>query len=292
MIIIKISGGLGNQLFQYAFGRYLSVKFNTEMKFDVQTNYNSLSFTKRSVGLNNFNIHLEQASKDEINKFKYFENIFLARVERKLVKKMPFLNKRYLVQNLNKTEYGKADFRNNCYYDGYWQSEDYFEPIINKLKKEFKSSFIPVLDDINNSHLNEIKNSKSVSIHIRRGDYISIKSNEAIFCTCSINYYEKAIKYINDKINNPLFFVFSDDIEWVKNNFKGEQFRIIANNSHSPELDLFLMSNCKHNIIANSSFSWWGAWLNQNRNKIVISPSFWLKNSHCDSITPKDWIKI
>lgn len=295
MIIVKISGGLGNQLFQYSFGRYLSGKFNTELKFDIQTNYTSSDFTSRSVGLGNFNINLNLATKKEIYEFKYFDNEFIARIERKLVQKLPFLNRRYVVQNLNKSQKNDQNYKNDCYYDGYWQSENYFKPIASILKQEFISNFKPILDDTNSFFLQEIRNSESISIHIRRGDYISIESNKSRFSTCSLKYYEKVINYLKDKINLPLFFIFSEDIDWVKNNFKGEHFRMVTNNSKSPEIDLFLMSNCKHNIIANSSFSWWGAWLNCNKEKVIIAPEKWYNGKLNDStmdLIPETWIRM
>jgi hypothetical protein len=115
MLIIKISGGLGNQLFQYSFGRNLSRKFNTELKFDIQTNYKLSGFTRRSFGLGSFNINLNIATKKEISKFKCTEATIFARLERKLVQKFPFLNRKYIVQNLHNRQTGQLKYRNNCY---------------------------------------------------------------------------------------------------------------------------------------------------------------------------------
>ena len=292
MIIVKISGGLGNQLFQFSFGRYLSIKLSTEAKFDIQTISNSNRHTPRSFGLGDLNLKIDIA---ETNNFKNI-NLFighelLSKIERKLVQIMPFLNRNYVVQNLYKSQYNKLNYRDNCYYDGYWQSEKYFEPIKDILRKELE--FTPILNSHNTAHLNEIKSSRSVSIHIRRGDYISHKSNMDLYKSCSLEYYRAAIDYLENKIAQPLFYIFSDDPEWTKNNFKGEKFRIMDNNSQSPAIDLFLMKKCQHNIIANSSFSWWAAWLNSNSNKIVIAPTKWYNNNWSDKdIIPESWTKI
>lgn len=293
MIIVKITGGLGNQLFQYAFGKYLSVKLNTELKFDIQTNYDSSNFTNRSVGLANFNIKLNLASKNEIDEFKYFNNKLFARIERKFVQKLAFLNRSYMVQNSLNPQKNIVKFRNNCYYDGYWQSEDYFKQIANILQQELKSNFNPVLSEPNRYLLNEIRNSESVSIHVRRGDYISIQLNNSLFSICSLKYYEEAINYIKRKIKNPLFFVFSDDIEWAKENLRGDNFIFVTGNE--PADDMYLMSLCEHNIIANSTFSWWGAWLNKNSEKIVIAPKQWYNgklNKSTKDLIPAEWIRI
>lgn len=295
MIVVKISGGLGNQLFQYSFGRYLSVKFNTELKFDIQINSNSSNFTNRSIGLINFNINLNLANNNEIVKFKYFENEILARTERKLVKKFPFLNKRYVVQDLIKYNNSKPTFRDNCYYDGYWQSEEYFKSIEDIIRNDLDFKF--QLSQNIESLLDDINSNESVSIHIRRGDYISIKANSKLLHTdlSTLEYYKKGIDFFITKFGHPRFFVFSDDIEWAKDNFEGSQFKFVDFNIDCPAIDMFLMSRCKNNIIANSSFSWWGAWLNPNPFKIVIAPKQWyngkLNNSTIELI-PETWIRI
>lgn len=291
MIIVKISGGLGNQLFQYSFGKFLSVCFNTELKFDIKTNSSISGFTNRSFGLNDLNLNINIASSDDIKKFKYFtNNTFLERLERKFVQIFPFINRQYKVQRFN-SQMNKG-FKDNCYYDGYWQSEKYFKTIEGIVRKDLE--FKPSLNSYNLELLNQIVDTESVSLHIRRGDYLTIKANTKIFAVCSVDYYNRAIDFFIGRLKSPKFFIFSDDYEFAKENFKGNQFRIVEN-SANPETDLYLMSKCKHNIIANSSFSWWGAWLNSNPNKIVISPIEWY-NEKLNNITmdliPSEWIKL
>ena len=142
MIIIRISGGQGNQLFQYSFGRSLSVELGTQLKFDDQTKCNYSFFKVRSFGLDHFNIELNQATKEDIDRCKYFDNGFYARVERKAVQELPFLNRKYLVQNFKSNQIFKQEFNDNCYYDGYWQSEKYFKSIESIIRNDliFKPS--------------------------------------------------------------------------------------------------------------------------------------------------------
>lgn len=293
MIIIKISGGLGNQIFQYSFGRSLSLKLNTDLKFDIQTNLDIASFTKRSVGLFNFDVNLNLASAEEINQFKCFNNKYLSRTERKIIQKLPLLNKRYIVQDPYNPYNTVDSFRDNCYYDGHWQSEKFFKSIESVIRKDLE--FNLKLDQVNSRLLEEIDASDSVSIHIRRGDYINIKANSKMFYTCPFEYYQKGVEILNSKSANQQYFVFSDEIDWAKKNFKGYNFRFIESNIDLPVIDLFLMTKCKNNIIANSSFSWWGAWLNQNPNKIVIAPKNWYKgslNRIINDLIPVEWKMI
>jgi hypothetical protein len=289
MVIVKISGGLGNQLFQYSFGRYLSTIYNTILKLDIQTKNNISGFTNRDVGLDKFNINIEFATSDEIIRYKWFKSGLLSRVERKLIQAMPFLNIKYIIQSPFCNKFNMNRMRDNCYYDGYWQSEKYFKPIADVLRSELTLSFSRYqLSD-------NIISSESVSLHVRRGDYLSIKSNSKLFAECSIQYYFGAINYILEKVSCCTFFIFSDDITWCKDKFKGDNFRYVESNMDCPEVDLFLMSQCKHNIIANSSFSWWGAWLNSNPDKIVIAPKGWYKgrkNRAINELIPSKWIMI
>lgn len=131
-------------------------------------------------------------------------------------------------------------------------------------------------------------------MHIRRGDYVANPKIAAYHGVCGMNYYQKAVQIIKEKITNPTFFIFSDDINWAKENFKGDEYYFVSNKEIKETEDLILMSLCKHNIIANSSFSWWGAWLNKNHEKTVIAPRHWLniKKDIAGKVLPDSWIKI
>jgi hypothetical protein len=282
MIIVKLKGGLGNQLFQYAFGRLLSIKRNTSVKFDV------LSVDKKDIHrdfkLDKFNTKIELASLEEIKKSEYpfgFISKIWTWVKRKILR---IYNVGYSEKIINSKE---------KYYDGYWQNYKYLEPIRKELLTE-----ISLKESINKKYselISRINSSNSVSIHIRRGDYVNDSKTKKAHVTFGLEYYEEAIKIIKDKIKDPVFFVFSDDISWIKENLKiNYPIFFVSNPEIKDYEELIIMSTCKHNIIANSSFSFWGAWLNQNQNKTVIAPIKWsnLYQKEYKNICPENWIRI
>lgn len=268
MIIVQLSGGLGNQLFQYALGRKLSIKNKTDL-FLYIGNLKEHS-TKRSMCLDKLNIDCKttnQTSNARVYKEKFFHYDPL----------IPLI-------------------RNNVFLKGYWQSEKYFRDIrhilLNEItpKNKLHSSFHEVDE--------HILNSESVSIHIRRGDYLS-KRNLEFHGVCSPEYYFKSIKYIMDVTGNKnlSFFVFSDDIKWARENIRDSNLSInyvSKDNSDFFTDEFFLMSKCKHNIISNSTFSWWAAWINQYSKKIVIAPSKWFTDIKIvtKDLIPNTWIRL
>lgn len=292
MIITKLIGGLGNQMFQYAAGKALALRHNTSVKVDdsfLKKPAQGID-TQRYFELDIFEEYVLIASLNETEKYlKRINNKFFRELQRRL----PFLFK-----SLRAVESGSSyhvDFEHypeNTYLDGFWQSELYF----SKYENEIRNLFIFKKDIINRntdlvSKINTAQN--SVSIHVRRGDYVKNPEANKFHGLCSLDYYSEAIKLITDKVSNVSLFVFSDDIPWCKENFKFNlpiEF-IETNNPHS---DLFLMTQCKHNIIANSSFSWWGAWLNNNANKIVIAPNRWFANKDVNTkdLIPSSWRKV
>jgi hypothetical protein len=181
----------------------------------------------------------------------------------------------------------------NSYLSGLWQTEKYFKDCEEIIRTEF--TFKQPLNKKNSELSETIRRKNSVSIHIRRGDYIYNSEEYKIHGLCSIDYYKKAVECIANKAGELTLFIFSDDIEWVKNNLKFD-FPIIFvdNNVDDIHEDLRLMSLCKHNIIANSTFSWWGAWLNNNKEKIVIAPKKWFNEFEADTkdIYPDSWMRI
>lgn len=179
----------------------------------------------------------------------------------------------------------------NSIFIGTWQSLKYFENIRSIVLDEFK--FKDIVDKSNREVIRMIKESKSVSIHIRRGDFLTSNWSNTHFVIRDLSYYNRAIDFIKAKIINPYFFIFSDDMDWVKNNLIVENaFYIEHNEGKKSYIDMHLMSLCEHNIIANSTFSWWGAWLNQNNSKIVVAPNIWLRGVNCKELMPKDWIYL
>lgn len=290
MIVVKLMGGLGNQMFQYAAGRCLSHLHKTELKLDLSfLNADPKNeYTKRKLELDFFNVKIEEASKEEINEFKIGTS---GAIRNTLQQKLPILFST-IVANENKRGFMKEfySYPKNLYLNGFWQSEKYFEPVKEILLKEF--TLKENLSSENQKLAQEIQNCNSVSLHIRRGDYVSNKVTNEFHGLCSLEYYMNAISKIKEKHGEIKVFVFSDDINWAKENIKETNTVFISRNpSH---IDMHLMSLCKHNIIANSSFSWWGTWLNKNAGKIVIAPKNWFAKQELNSpdIYPDNWIKL
>ncbi|MFP4486354.1 MAG: alpha-1,2-fucosyltransferase [Campylobacterales bacterium] len=186
------------------------------------------------------------------------------------------------------------NINHSIYLDGYWQSEKYFKKYENLIRDIFQ--FPKIKDDENLKVANEIVNSESISIHVRHGDYLASSKTNEFHGTCGIEYYKKSIEYITSKLENSTFFIFSDDIKWCEEKFVNVKNKTII--SHNTGLksyeDMRLMSLCKHNIIANSSFSWWSAWLNTNPNKIVIAPKKWINDENYETpdICPIEWMRF
>ena len=294
MIIVKLFGGIGNQMFQYAFGRALSLKHQVELKLDISvlSDKTNKEISDRDFELEAFGIKATIASKEEIKKFssgKMKKAIDLVSLS------VPFKRDFFYLR-----EPGFGFFRNalkapaNSYVDGYWQSEKYFMNIRPVLLKEF----FPVnpLSEKSKKTVEKIKSVNAVSIHVRRGDYYSNMVNAKYTGICTEPYYMTAIEKISAKIKDPFFFIFSDEPDWFKKNIKMKfPVEYIEHNTGRQSYeDMFLMSLCRHNIIANSSFSWWGAWLNQNAEKNVIAPAKWFNDDSkkISDLLPSTWIKI
>jgi hypothetical protein len=292
MIIVRLISGLGNQLFQYSVGRELSIKHNVPLKLDLSF-YDTQNLRENS--LMNFNINAEIATSKEIDKYKLFNGY--KKDEFYLYKKiLPFIPTQYIKHFKEKTWWlYDSDIRKigpNCYLDGYWQNYQY---LINLSHKTLKD--LTLKNNISNDarlQLEEMIKVNSVAIHVRRGDYVTDESARNYMGILPQSYFLDAIDFIKNKIDNPVFYIFSDDIEWFKKNIKLDlPTKFIENNPDY--IDLELMQNCKHNIISNSSFSWWAAFLNKNVNKIVISPKTWVNNpvlNNSVNIQMPNWIKI
>lgn len=290
MVITKLLGGLGNQMFQYAHAKSISLKIKTKVKLDQTELLNRLhnSYTHREYELGIFNLKVSIATKEEIKPF-FSSATFLA----KILKKVGIERNRLWKES--QTGVGnRLNNWQNIYLDGFWQSEKYFSQYKDQIIADFTFKDDPKGENL--MLMTKIKSITAVSIHIRRGDYLTMPSAIEYHEICSLDYYYKAIEFILLKINDPYFFIFSDEPQWVIDNLKLDYpFQIITHNVKEMSFeDMRLMSVCKHNIIANSSFSWWGAWLNQNPNKIVIAPKRWFKDSTIDTtdLIPKDWIRI
>jgi hypothetical protein len=286
MIISKITGGLGNQMFQYAIAKSIAQKRADKFKLDISF-YPKQSLRKYE--LNYFNIEENIATNNEIIKLAGDENFWF-----KLRKKLglnPTRAKSYFLEKETAVFDKKVfDYEKNIYLDGYWQDEEYFRDIREELLKDFTLKNNISIEA--KKYLKDIRNSQSVSVHVRRGDYIQNTHTNSVHGTCDLDYYQKAIKCIHEKVKSPNFYIFSDDIIWCKENFDFLENKVFVDDTKSAFDDLELMRNCKHNIIANSTFSWWAAWLNTYEKKIVIGPKIWW-NSRVDKNLALDrWVKI
>ena len=289
MILVKIIGGLGNQLFQYSMGRNLALKRNAELKLDIS---GFDAYQLRSYCLDRFNIVECIASPDEIKYFKKFE---------KKPGKINYLRNKfyadpdkYFTQRQFHFDPEVLNLPDNCYLDGYWQTEKYFKDIEDIIRKEItiKTS----LEGKNLEVAQRIGTSNSVCIHVRRGDYVSDPRTNAWHGTCDPLYYTQAMEIIASRVSKPQIFVFSDEIAWVKENitFPYPTEYVDHNDDSKNYEDLRLMSTCKHFIIANSSFSWWGAWLATHQHKIVIGPQKWFAGPkrNLSDLLPENWIRL
>lgn len=288
MIIVRLLGGLGNQMFQYAIGRNLAHTNNTELKLDITGYEKQAGITLRKYMLHVFNIQETLASKSEINKLK--KNSLIWKFVRKI--NPYFINNSYIEEKCFHFDPNILDISDNVYLNGSWQSEKYFSDISDIIRREFTLKNNP--NKTSDQTLTTIDSVNSVSLHIRRGDYVSNPLASQILGLLSLDYYENALAFITKKVKNAQVFVFSDDIVWAKKNLKTTlpiSF-IDHNNENMDSEDLRLMIHCKHHIIANSSFSWWGAWLSDNSQKIVVAPKRWFSNPNLDTkdLIPQDWI--
>ncbi|NWF57768.1 MAG: alpha-1,2-fucosyltransferase [Fischerella sp.] len=300
MIIVRLTCGLGNQMFQYAAGRRLAEIHSTLLKLDISRFEDIREY--RSYALNCFHIWEHIATPQEIEIFKQRKSkpmgqrlkslLYRSKADRKF-SEFQFEDSILQEQHFHfDPNFFQAP--NNVYLDGYWQSEKYFRDIQDIIRREFTVKYP---QDPKSQHIAElIGKTNSVSIHIRRGDYVEHPTIAPKHGFCDLDYYDRAISYISDRVSQPHFFIFSDDPHWVKENLHLKFPIIIVDHNGSTRNyeDLRLMSLCQHQIIANSSFSWWGAWLNSNPEKIVIAPVKWFSGIDYDTsdLVPDNWLRM
>lgn len=276
-------------MFQYAFGKNLANRNQCALKLDISF---FAGQQKRWYGLGHFSIKENFATSEECAKIMAIHYSRWGHLKRKYLGSQPHLVEE---QQLS-FDSPKLTIRDQSYLVGYWQSESYFKDISAVIRREFEIKAPPSIP--NQNMLSQINASNAVSIHIRRGDYADMGEVNKIHGTCSIKYYENAIKIIESKVKTPYFYVFSDDIQWAMKQLNLGHPTIFAdmNNDQFAFEDIRLMQHCKHHIIANSTFSWWGAWLNPNPDKIVVAPKVWFAdpvlNLQSSSIIPETWIRI
>lgn len=295
MVITQLLGGLGNQMFQYAVARRIAEKNNAELKLDISALNNFKEGTPRKYNLHAFDIADNFATEDEIATMKKRGDSFFSLAKKKLgLRISSYEGKSFVAEKHCHFDPEVLNLGDNVYLQGYWQSEKYFSDIEDIIRKDFAFKISPT--ESNQKMMDEIKSQNLASLHIRRGDYVSDQKTNQYHGICSLDYYARGAKLIAERNQNIRFLIFSDDIAWVKENLRLNYpmtFVDINDDEHNYE-DMRLMSLCRNNIIANSSFSWWGAWLNQNPEKIVIAPKRWFSDTNIDTsdLIPEKWIRI
>ncbi len=288
MIIIQLKGGLGNQMFQYALYRQLKSMGRT-VKIDDVSGF--VDDKLRVPVLHRFGIEYDKATREEVVEITDSRMDIFSRIRRKLTGRKTF--------RIDE-ESGIFDPRilqvENAYLVGYWQSDKYFanQSVIDELKDDFEKRPQDILkNSVSWTTLQQIECCESVSLHIRRTDYIDAEHIH-IHNICSEKYYKNAIDSIRNKFPGAVFFIFTDDKEWCKSHFHGPNFIVVEldEDSNTDIAEMTLMSKCKHHIIANSSFSWWAAWLNDSPDKIVIAPEKWINNRAMDDIYTQRMTKM
>ena len=288
MIIIQLKGGLGNQMFQYALYRELLHR-GRQVKIDDVKGFEHDKL--RVPVLDRFGIEYERATPAEVVKITDSYMDIFSRIRRKLTGRR--------TKEINEKE-GIFDPKilevEDAYLVGYWQSDKYFpsQPVIEEIQEVFGKRPQEIMhDSVSWSTLQQIECCESVSIHVRRTDYIDEEHN-AVHNLCSEKYYKNAIKMVRDAHPNAVFFIFTDDREWCKTHCKGHNFITVElqEGEFTDVADMLLMSRCKHHIMANSSFSWWSVWLNDSPEKMVIAPAKWINFKRMDDIYTSRMTKV
>ena len=282
MVIVRLQGRLGNQMFQYALikslqasGKEVYIDSNM-LKYD--NNYNELGLFPL-VGK-----EIQEATTDMVCKLGDCNKSFFHKVKRKTLgyKKTHILERGYAY-------YDDVFKMDDVYLEGYWQTERYFKAIENEIRHVF--IFPEITDEANKCLQAEMQSCNSISMHIRRGDYLNAKNAPVHGNICTVTYYENAIDYMKEHVENPRFYIFTDDAKWAREQYQDREMFVVVDQNHGDQSyrDMQLMGCCKHNIIANSSFSWWGAWLNDNKDKIVVAPPKWFNTDKTPDIWCEGW---
>lgn len=297
MIIVKLMGGLGNQMFQYAAARRLAIRNNSELKLDLSILKNRQDgTTSRVYELKHLNIKATIATPLAVAEFTgEYKNRFQVNLVRlRQIFGLAVSHPNVYVERHFHFDPAVQDAPDNSYMEGYRQSEKYFNDIGDIVRNEF--TVITVQDEWNRQLAEEIKATESVSIHVRRGDFVSDKVTREFHGVCSLKYYQSAIDRITSHIRSPHLYIFSDDPSWAKENLKLSNPATFMDHN-GPDKgyeDLRLMGLCRHHIIANSSFSWWGAWLGTHPSKVVIAPMRWFNDESINTsdLLPETWIRM
>lgn len=292
-VVVKINGGLGNQLFQYAAGRSLADRSDAELFLD-------LSFfdlppgvhTARPFALDVFKPRYERAGPDRLaNYFRIRQNSWRLRFNRAFPSLHTHL---WISESSYRFDTAVSALKGHVYLDGHWQSERYFSDREQDLRRDLR--FLQALSAADGALVERMNGTTAVSLHVRRGDYVSHPSANAFHGLCGPEYYAQAMAFVLERHPTATFFIFSDDLPWARENLPALGPSVFVENDRTAgdHRDMQLMANCQHHIIANSSFSWWGAWLNPRKDKLVVAPQRWFADASIDTtdMIPANWHRL
>ena len=293
MVIVRLLGGLGNQMFQYAAARRLALAHNVPLKLDVSWFSHA---PDRAYALHALNIQEAFASAEEVEEIRGPSTRAIPRV-------LFQLRRRFRIgydwiwiheRTLSPVDPRVLQARARTYLDGYWQSEKYFLDVPDTIRREFTIDFPP--DARTREIVDQMATTQSVSVHIRRGDYVSDPRTSPARSVCTPEYYQRCVSHVGERLADPHLFLFSDDPDWVARNLRFDHpWTLVSGRAaRTDHEDLRLMSACRHHIIANSSFSWWAAWLDPHSDKLVLAPRRWMNDPRVDDrdVVPSGWTRL
>ncbi|MFM2374187.1 MAG: hypothetical protein RLZZ234_182 [Candidatus Parcubacteria bacterium] len=289
MITIKTQGGLGNQMFQYAFGRALSISHNLPLALDTSL---FKTYPHHAYGLNRYDLPVTLTEdsaarafvrmKPKMGRRHLLHNTFFADPER------------YIIEPSFHFDPRMQHAKDGLYFDGYWQSERYFEAYGDTIRADF--TLRTPVDNVTLKLRETMLSQNAISLHVRRGLYVTSPVFSAVHGACGPEYFDKALSHITSRVPDPHVYVFSDDQQWAREHIRPDfpTTYVDHTTSETPHEDIFLMSSCKHHIIANSTFSWWGAWLNPSKEKIVVGPKKWFNQEKYNTtdVMPPSWTRL
>jgi hypothetical protein len=293
MVIVRLCGGLGNQMFQYALGRTIALRRKVPLKFDLTW---FTQFGVRNYKLDRLRIVADgEATPEEIAHVEGDDRGGLSRWLFWLVQaRLPYYRRAKIEERCTTFDPYVLHAPKNVYLGGYWPCERYFAHIRELLLQEFEPVEPP--DPVSREMAQVMEQNESVSLHVRRGDYVTDPQFHRRHGLCPLDYYHQAIARLTSTVRRPEFFVFSDDIPWVREHLVMDwPVTYVTHNGEARDYeDMRLMSRCKHHIIANSTFSWWGAWLCRHPGKMVLAPRRWLNDPTIDTRdrVPDSWQRI
>lgn len=289
MIVVRLCGGLGNQFFQYAAGRRLAHARQTDLVLDLSWYHNTPSSnTPRVYELDHYNIQARLPVGMEL----FWCSLHQGRV----LGRLPFFPRRWRHRRERAFEFDPAVLAlpDNVYLDGYWQSHKYFADVADLIRHELVP-WVP-MGKADQAVARQMGASEdAVSLHVRRGDYVSNPATAKVHGVCGPQYYAQAIAYLAGRLHQPHFFVFSDDMAWAREHLAipGAVTYVDHNDADTAYQDMRLMSLCRHHIIANSSFSWWGAWLSAQAGQTVVAPRVWFADQrNTRDLAPEQWVRL